>query len=218
MLPNESQWISSTIKGNFTNKKMSILNVGSSTLEFRTEIQPYVNEVIFKPLINSGFSVTHLDMKQDVGVDIVGDLTNNEFRNSLKSKKYEIILCANLLEHLENPKNLCTLLYELLDNNGFILVTVPYIYPYHEDPLDTMFRPKPYEIKELFPNNMKIIAQDIVKEKFGIINEPERLFKNIVKSILFFLKPKRWTNHIKDLKIIFNVYQASCILLQKVED
>lgn len=218
MLPNESQWISSTIESNFPDKEMSILNVGSSTLEFRTIIQPYVNDVIFKPLVNSGFAVTHLDMKQDIGVDIVGDLTNNEFRNSLRSKKYDIIICANLLEHLEKPKSLCTLLYELIEKNGYILITVPYIYPYHEDPLDTLFRPKPSEIKSLFPDNMKVIAQEIVKEKFGIINEPERLFKNIVKSILFFLKPKRWTNHIKDAKIVFNVYQASCILLQKVED
>lgn len=218
MLPNESQWISATIKGFFSGKTMSILNVGSSTLEFRTVLQPYVNEVIFEPLINSGFSITHLDMKQDVGVDIVGDLTNNEFRNTLRSKKYDIILCANLLEHLENPKNLCNLLYELIDINGYILITVPYIYPYHEDPLDTLFRPKPSEIKDLFPDNMKIIAENIVKEKFGLINEPERLLKNIVKSFLFFLKPKRWTNHIKDTKMIFKVYQASCILLQKVEN
>ncbi|MBE9465023.1 class I SAM-dependent methyltransferase [Dyadobacter subterraneus] len=218
MLPNESQWISSTIKGCFPDKKMSILNVGSSTLEFRTVLQPYVNDVIFKPLTSSGFSVTHLDMKQDEGVDIVGDLTNTEFRDSLRSKKYDIILCANLLEHLENPKNLCNLLYELVDTNGYILITVPYIYPYHEDPLDTLFRPKPSEIKELFPDSMKIIAEGIVKENFGLLNEPERLFKNVLKSILFFLKPKRWTKHIKDAKIVLSVYQASCILLQRVED
>lgn len=216
MLPNESQWISSIIRDTFPDRKMSILNIGSSTLEFRTTIQPYVNDRIFNPLIDSGFSVTHLDMKEDEGVDIVGDLTNLEFRNSLRSKKYDIILCANLLEHLEDPKHLCNLLYELIDNNGYLLITVPYIYPYHEDPLDTMFRPTPSEIKELFPSNIKIVAEDIVKEKFGLINEPKRLFKNIVKGVLFFIKPKRWTNHIKDAKIVFSVYQASCVLLQKV--
>ncbi|OBQ33891.1 MAG: hypothetical protein AN485_17485, partial [Anabaena sp. MDT14b] len=45
--------------------------------------------------------------------------------------------------------------------SGYIFVTVPYKYPYHRDPIDTMFRPDIQELSSLFPD-FKIVNGEIL--------------------------------------------------------
>ena len=80
----ESVWIGTALLNLNKNNTLSpLLNVGSSTKQFREVEQKCIHENIFAPLEKGGVVVHHLDMKKEDGVDIVGDLTVAIFANDL---------------------------------------------------------------------------------------------------------------------------------------
>lgn len=138
-----------------------MLNVGSSTKHFREVSHPHIHENIFKP-IRERCRVVHLDVKAQDGVDLVGDLTDPNFLEQLKLRRYDIILCSNLLEHVENPVEICRCMEECVKTGGFMIVTAPHLYPYHNDPIDTMFRPDVNELSNCFKNSSLVEGEILV--------------------------------------------------------
>jgi SAM-dependent methyltransferase len=103
------------------------------------------------PLTRSGCRVIHLDMKKADGVDVSGDLTDPAFVEKLASLRVRSVLCSNVLEHVTDPARLARRLEELLPAGGYLIVTVPHEFPYHADPIDTLFRP-PLEWTDAMPD------------------------------------------------------------------
>ena len=128
-----------------------LLNVGSATAEFRQQAQPWIDQLIFGPLRQRHVEVCHLDMFDGQGVDLCGDLNDERFIAGLFHHGYRTVLCCNLLEHVADPAAICGKLEHLLPEGGHIIASVPYRFPYHPDPIDTMFRPTPQELINLFP-------------------------------------------------------------------
>src|SRR6185437_2959646 len=54
--------------------------------------------------------------------------------------------------HLAERAVICAKLETLIPVGGYLVLTVPNRFPYHPDPIDTMFRPDPEELKSLFPH------------------------------------------------------------------
>lgn len=194
-----------------------VLNVGSSTLDFRKNGQPHIDREIFAPLRKAQVSITHLDMKKEEGVDIVGDLTDPSFLQKIQ-KKYNIILCNNLLEHVENPQEICSALLSAVTVDGYIVLSVPYCYPYHNDPIDTMLRPSPTELHHFFPKTQ------IVRE--AIIEIPDTHFRLLVRNpkdlLIFglrlvtpFYKPGSWRKIVAGVPHLFKPFQVSCLIIKK---
>ena len=75
----ESEWFGQRLAALPDDALFPLLNVGSSTLEFRTRTQPYIESNIFAPLRARGGAIYHLDVKSAPGVDIVGDLLDPQF-------------------------------------------------------------------------------------------------------------------------------------------
>ena len=73
MLLNESYWFNDMVN-KYVNANDTVLNIGSSTKHFREIIQPHINNNLIQPLINKGARVIHIDIKDNNGVDIVGDI------------------------------------------------------------------------------------------------------------------------------------------------
>jgi hypothetical protein len=95
--------------------------------------------------------VKHLDEKVSEGVDIVGDLSNPSFRTSLVSMGFKSVLCSNVLEHVPDREQLAASLTQIVPSGGYLFVSCPYRFPYHPDPIDTMFRPGIDDLALLFP-------------------------------------------------------------------
>ncbi len=68
-----------------------------------------------------------------------------------RATEYRTLLCCNVLEHVVGPAAICTQLERLIPSGGHIVVTVPNRFPYHPDPIDTMFRPDAQQVAALFP-------------------------------------------------------------------
>lgn len=182
-------------------KKSVILNLGSSTKKFREIDQPYINSEIFTKLSLDGYKVIHSDIKENEGVDLVGDILDLSFRQKIAKINPSIIICSNLLEHIEERNSFITALLEIVPENSYIIITVPYKFPYHPDPIDTLYRPSLNELENdiCIENNLKLISGEILNNSllvnFNVFNQFKRLQNLLRLFIRFFLpfyKYKNW--------------------------
>lgn len=158
MFREESIWIKKALQKlkPLSNHK-DVANIGSSTAYFRKTIQPHIHENIITTLENAGWNVLNVDMKKEDGVDLVADVTKPDFAEPFKDR-FTLTICTNLLEHVEDIKLVAKNLAAITLSGGYILITVPYKYKLHYDPIDNGFRPTPQQIIDLF----KEVAEHIV--------------------------------------------------------
>lgn len=203
MFREESIWIKNAISKilaeNFKEIN-TILDVGSSTLQFRTVTQSYIDDNIFKPLRMQGKEIHYLDIKEDEGVDIVCGIDNMDKIN----KKFDLVICANLLEHVEDVIKTANNLKLLVNNGGYLLVTVPHSYFYHPDPIDTMYRPSDKTLQELF--GFKIVVSEIITLKRFYFLSRLRYLTKIILGVL----PRENGYH----SYLIKRFEVSCVLLK----
>lgn len=196
------------------------LNVGSSTADFRTRVQPHIDRLLIGPIEEAGIRVVHCDMKPAAGVDEVGDLLDPEFRARLQAYRADVLLCSNLLEHLTDPEGFLAACGDLVRPGGYGLVTMPLSYPYHADPIDTMLRLKPDEIAALLPGWEVIHAEDLVVGSHADDMRRHRhplvtLAKQIGRAAIPFYKYHQWRMIAHRLLWLFRPYRQSMVLLRK---
>lgn len=229
MLYEEAQWVGNKIQRHFK-KGDKVLNLGSSTKEAREIRQPHMKEFIFKPARTSEIEIVHTDISNGDGVDIVGDLTDPSFLNELKKKGWNGLLCCNLLEHLEDRQPIIDAIIELLQTGDKLIMTVPYNYPYHLDPIDTMYRPSIDDLKQAFPDLKFLEGEELIarrkigtddktvfhKNYFQQLKENPSLFaKLILRSLIPFYKPKMWWITVRDMYRMFKPFSVTVAVFEK---
>jgi hypothetical protein len=141
MFDRESRWVADQLADYSAAQLWPMLNVGSSTRDFRERVQPWTTRNIFVPLTARGVEIVHLDAR--AGIDICADLLDDTDFARLRSTPYRALLCCNILEHVLDPGEFARRCVQLVMPGGVILVTVPRSYPRHGDPIDTLYRPTP---------------------------------------------------------------------------
>lgn len=217
MLPQEAHWFRHQFQQFPADTLFPLLNVGSSTLHFRTIEQPWIEQEIFRPLRDAGHEVVHADLKGAEGVEWVGDLTNTNFLESLKQRGFRSVLCSNLLEHLSEREPLCRAIVELLPIGGYIFASCPYGFPYHPDPIDTRFRPTVAELAAQFPGTRLLTGDQVAGHTFRqqINRGPRYLAKLAVRMLLPLYKPKMWVSILHHTLWWNRPFTATCVVLQK---
>jgi hypothetical protein len=216
----ESQWLGRQLAIISDDELFPLLNVGSSTLEFRTRTQPYIDENVFAPLRARGGKIIHLDIKRAPGVDVAGDLVDPEFSARLCVMQIRSMIVSNLLEHVTNPLEICRVLMKILPPGGYIFVTGPHQYPYHVDPIDTMFRPTIPEMHAYFPGTTLIHSAIIDSGNWRQWNSAERgrpLWRLVLRLLLPFYRPLKWWEVARQAPYIFKHITAFALVLQKAE-
>ena len=165
MLIAESEWVGRALRA-LPDDAFPLVNVGCQTKEFREVTQPWIMTNIFDPLAEAGGTVVHVDIRPDVGVDLIADVTSAEGQAAIRARGARTILCANLLEHVPDPVEVLEHLMAGVPVGGYLVVTGPLRFPYHPDPIDTMFRPAAAEMTELIGPEFSVIeAEDIICER-----------------------------------------------------
>ena len=184
MLYEESLWFKKMIEQHVQSNSL-VLNIGSSTKEFIEVDQPYIKHHLFDELAKKNCTVKNIDIKQAEGVDLVGDVTDKNFTDTLRQLNPSIIICSNLLEHLEDRKTFCDSLINIMSKDTMLIVSVPYSFPYHEDPIDTLYRPDLKELQKAFPL-LKMVEGEIVDcgFYFALISKG----MEVSNQFLFFIK------------------------------
>ena len=196
-----------------------MLNIGSSNKKFREQEQPWIDELLFKPARTKGYSIIHTDIKNDIGVDLVGDLCSLDFLKKLSEMNIQSVICSNLLEHINNREEISKIISSIVPKNGYLFVTVPYKYPYHCDPIDTMFRPNIQELSSLFPD-FKIVNGEILPGGYLVKSTTTTpilyTLAMLIRLILPIYQPLRWLDSLKYALWLFKDISVSCVVLEKV--
>jgi len=185
MFLEEAIWIKNVLERLNLLKGQVVLNLGSSDEEYRRLIQPHIDYYIFRPLRKCGVKIVHVDQKKLDGVDVVLDLEDPDADILLdKIERGDVVICSNLLEHVNNRGLVIDRVKKLTKKGGVIIVTVPNVYRYHPDPIDTMYRPTNIDLENLFP------IEEFTKIESGIIEveaEPVVIWP-LRKKILYLAK------------------------------
>lgn len=152
MLPAEAEWFGKVLATTDAEELSPILNLGSSTLEFRTVTKPHIDRELFAPLAARGINVIHADLKDNDGVDISGDFLDPAIQDKIRGAGARSVMCNNMLEHVTNINDVCSALSQICPPAGLLFISVPNDYPYHPDPIDNGFRPDVATLSELLRN------------------------------------------------------------------
>ena len=139
------------LKKNITSinkKKIKILNICSGG-----EI-----EKIIKGFKNIDLLSVDIDKKRKP--DIVLDISSSDVTKKIKFKP-NLIVCLEVLEHIKEPHMAIRNLYKISNKNTWLIFSVPFLFPIHDEPHD-YYRFTKYGLKLLFKNfsKVKIINRD----------------------------------------------------------
>lgn len=218
MFAREARWIAERLAAFPAPALSPLIDVGSSTSDFREQTQPWISRALFAPLAARGVAITHLDARQGPGIDIRGNLLDDADFARLRSTGYRALLCCNILEHVPDPAELATRCAELVMPGGIIVVTVPHSYPRHADPIDMLYRPAPAEMAALFRGTTVLAAEIIdVGESYRdeVRRRPWILLRHLARLPFPFLDVEQWTASMQKPYWLFHNYEVSAAVLRR---
>ena len=218
MRTQEAAWIGQKLRA-LTERRV-VLNLGSGTKRFREVSKPYIDRDIFDPLVRAGARVVHADLKSGEGIDVSGDLFDPAVQARLRELRPDALLACNIMEHLPTDvrARFPAVIDSILAPGGVLVITVPYSYPYHADPIDTLYRPSPKELCALFPGYEVLEARTIASESYGdefVAGGPLRMVRKVMRMFFPFVRPKRWLSHAHRMFWLFRPYQLTGVVLRK---
>lgn len=218
MLIEEAKWIGKRVLQAEAASGFPLLNIGSSTGQFRTQGQPWIDAFIFRPLREAHKHVVHSDIRQADGVDLVGDITSAEFAQSLKQMDIKSVMCSNLLEHVTNREAIARAIMSVVPVGGLVFASCPRDYPYHADPIDNGFRPSPGELARLFPGTQVLEGEIVQSGTYGSYLMLDRLqaAKMVVRLFAPFYRPMAWVTLVNHWLWLFRRFSATCVVLRKI--
>jgi hypothetical protein len=218
MMRCDAEWLHKTLAQLDTNQLSPLLNLGSSTREFREVKQPFVHELVFKPLEGRGVKVIHSDIKEGEGVDIACDIFDDAGLARIRALNPKAVLCTHMFEHVTDHNQLAKRILDMLPSGGLFIITVPYSYHYHADPIDTMFRPSPDELAALFPGQEILTREVLIGDTYWshVKKRPLTLFfRHFFRFFLPFLGMDKWKRSMRKLYWLAHPYKVSAIIGRK---
>ena len=91
-----------------------------------------INELLSRISILKGFRVTSLDIDPDRFPDIEGDVC----LDALPSLSYDVVVMAEVLEHLHDPRSGLANVRNTMKDGGRLILTTPFALPIHDAPYD----------------------------------------------------------------------------------
>lgn len=107
-----------------------------------------------------------VDFEKDLTTTVIADAQNLPFKNN----SFNLIICTEVLEHLENPAKAAAEMKRILKIGGRLILTTRFIFPIHNSPHD-FFRFTKYGLRNIFSSwRIDTIREDTTElETIGII-------------------------------------------------
>jgi SAM-dependent methyltransferase len=107
-------------------------------------------------MVDNFKNVDYYPMK---GVSLCADVHDLPFR----ANSIDALQCMQLSEHVENPKRMVMEIHSVLKPTGEVFLTVPFMYPYHEAPID---------LNRWSQEGLKNLMKEFVPIKVGVLGGP----------------------------------------------
>ena len=197
-----------------------LVNIGSSTEQFRKEGQPWVDRLLFEPLRSGGgpaAQIVHVDLEQGDGVDLVADILSAEGLAQLRRIGPRVVLLCNVLEHVLEPALMVERALDILQPGGRLIISVPRSYPYHRAPIDTLFRPAPAEVAALAPGARMIASAIVATGSYwdDLKKRPWLILRQLLRAPFPFIGWTRWKRTMKKLYWLARPYLVTIVVLEK---
>lgn len=114
-----------------------MVDIGCSKKPYQSIFAPYVSQHIGVDLADSPHGTSM--------VDVIGSAYNT----NLKDSSCDVVLCTEVLEHLEEPLTAVKEMNRILKHKGIVILTVPFFWHIHEAPRD-FYRYSKYGLHYLF--------------------------------------------------------------------
>jgi SAM-dependent methyltransferase len=199
----------------------TVLELGSSTRNFRTKTHPHHDRLIHAPLRAKNVRIILSDLQPDVDIEIAGDIFSESVQGKLKQINADAVLCCNMFEHVVDRATLASICHDVLRPGGYLIVSVPFSYPYHTDPIDTYFRPTPTEIAAMFPTYTLIDSAIVASTSYGQEMAassgvlPKELVRRAYRLCKFWLPRDQYVELNHRLLWLFRPYRISCVILRR---
>lgn len=217
MFKAEARWLREQVLSFAPDTVSPLLNIGSSTKHFREVEQPWNEAELFAPLRARGIRVIHSDFRDGEGIDVRADILSDADLPRLKALNAKAILCCNILEHVREPKKLAQRCIKIVGQNGLVFVTVPYSYPHHRDPIDTMYRPSPDELASLFAQAQMLRGEILdVGESYRdqVRERPWILMRHVLRAPVPFLGLTKWKRSMGKLYWLKHNYRVTAAVFR----
>lgn len=89
----------------------------------------YKSLILGSPQVKSYTGVDFYASQADITADL-----NKKF--PIEDNKFDAAICISVLEHLLEPQNALSEIARILKPDGYLFLSVPWIYPYHGEPND----------------------------------------------------------------------------------
>jgi hypothetical protein len=218
MFEAEARWLAAALDRFAPEQLSPLLNLGSSTSRFREQIQPWTEERLFRPLRARGIEIVHVDLRDEPGVDLCADLTDPADLPRLQALGPRAVLCCNLLEHVTRPEQLARHCLEILPTGGLAFVSVPFSYPHHRDPIDTMYRPDPAQLTLLFGGADLLDGAIIgagMSYRDDVRQRPWILLRHLARLPVPFVSFEHWKRSMAKLYWLGAEYRITCAVFEK---
>ncbi|HLI25823.1 MAG TPA: hypothetical protein VKZ60_02050 [Chloroflexota bacterium] len=220
MLRAEAQWLAERLRRLDAAALSPLLDVGSSLPALLRQTQPWVAELLVEPLAHRGVVIQRTDLRAGPGVDFVGDLADPAFVEWLAEQGFRSVLCCNVLEHVPRPEVLARHLVALVPVGGYLVVSVPHRFPYHPDPIDTLFRPNPRQLVALFPQT-RCLDSAIVRCGTALQYVNYSPLEALRRAARRFTgtggAPRTCAGTVSFLPWLFRQFEVTCAVLQRVD-
>jgi hypothetical protein len=219
MFETEVRWLCAALDRYAPERLSPLLNLGSSTATFREQTQPWTEQGLFRPLRDRGVEIVHVDTRDEAGIDLRADLTDPADLPQLFALRPRALLCCNLLEHVTEPDRLARHCLDILPKSGLVFVTAPFSYPYHRDPIDTMYRPSPAELEALFAGACLLESAIIgagLSYRDDVRRRPWILLRHVARFPAPFVSLEKWKRSMAKLYWLAAEYRITCAVFEKL--
>jgi hypothetical protein len=216
MFEAEARWLRCAL-GAFPRERLSpLLNLGGSSVEVRECLQPWIEDQVFARSKCRGHPRRYA---RAAGVDVQADLTDPADVRCLRALRPQALLCCNLLEHVIEPCRLARHCLDLVATGGLLFFTVPFSYPYHGDPIDTMYRPNPAELAGLL-DGARLLDSTILgtglSYRDAVRERPWLLLRHVWRFPIPFLSFEKWKRSMARLYWLAVEYRITCAVFEKL--
>lgn len=198
----------------------SCVNLGCGNINKLKTQKPWIFTNVFDYLMTQDCRVIHTDVTLWPGVDTQADLMNLESLAFTKTlQKPTLFVLANVLEHIPTGQktNVMDNIFSCMAPGDYLLVSVPYSYPYHPDPIDTLYRPTSAELIELLPldwvHHCVIQAGSFWHDLSGM--SLAKKIRKLLKPLWPFCRPRQYLSNLHRLVFLANPYKVSIAMGKK---
>ena len=120
-----------------------VFNIGSGLRVCYDGEQPYIHEMVLKPILDRGGLITNFDLKTETldlpegMTHVVADVSE---RIPADDHQADVVLCTSMVEHVREPQKMLREIERVTKPRGLMWFEAPADYPLHNEPIDTGLR------------------------------------------------------------------------------